>query len=46
MQYRLRNAEQLQRVFGYLSGRRGAACNLRDAGHGLQGAGCEMLSLF
>ena len=33
-------------VFGYFAGCRDAGCNLRGAGHGLWGAGCEMLSLI
>ena len=40
-------------MFDYFAGRRcagcslpGAGCNLRDEGHGLRGAGCEMLSLI
>ena len=33
-------------VFGYFAGHRGAGCSLRSAGHGVPGAGCEMLSLI
>ena len=33
-------------MFVYFAGHRGAGCNLRDAGHGLRGEGCEMLSLI
>ena len=33
-------------MFGYFAGHRAAGCNLQGAGHGLQGVGCEMLSLI
>ena len=40
-------------MFGYFAEHRGAGCsllgagcNLRDVGHGLRGAGCQMLSLI
>ena len=39
-------AETLLKVFGYFAGRRGVGCSLRDAEHGVRGAGCEMLSLI